>query len=160
MRLILRFCAALLTMLLAASCALADVEHSGAYDTYNYSYADNGELLSAAAYVPVRVIRAEDMGLSQFRTLSDLYVDEETGNIWLVDTDNNRVVRTDLTFSQAEEFTLGRPHVAIDPALRMERFRQEARETETAVILMDFLLGYALCPDPAGMMAPLIREEK
>ena len=60
----------------------------------------------------------------------------------------------------AEEFTLGRPHVAIDPALRMERFRQEARETETAVILMDFLLGYALCPDPAGMMAPLIREEK
>ena len=107
MRLILRFCAALLTMLLAASCALADVEHSGAYDTYNYSYADNGELLSAAAYVPVRVIRAEDMGLSQFRTLSDLYVDEETGNIWLVDTDNNRVVRTDLTFSQAEEFTQG-----------------------------------------------------
>ena len=60
----------------------------------------------------------------------------------------------------AEEFTLGRPHVAIDPALRMERFRQEARDPKTAVILMDFLLGYALCADPAGMMAPIIREER
>ncbi len=60
----------------------------------------------------------------------------------------------------AEEFTLGRPHVAIDPSIRLERFRQEARDPQTAVILMDFLLGYALCEDPAGMIAPLIREEK
>lgn len=59
----------------------------------------------------------------------------------------------------AEEFTLGKPHVAIDPSPRLERFVQEARDPKTAVILMDFLLGYALHPDPAGGMAPLIREE-
>lgn len=60
----------------------------------------------------------------------------------------------------AEEFTIGRPHVAIDPAPRIERFLQEARDPETAVILMDFLLGYALCEDPAGMMADVIRQGK
>ncbi|MBQ2978079.1 MAG: acyl-CoA synthetase FdrA [Clostridia bacterium] len=60
----------------------------------------------------------------------------------------------------AEEFTLGKPHVAIDPSPRLSRFVQEARDPETAVILMDFLLGYALCEDPAGMIAPLIKEEK
>lgn len=58
----------------------------------------------------------------------------------------------------AEIFTAGRPHVAIDPAPRIERFLQEARDPETAVILMDFLLGYALCEDPAGMMADVIRQ--
>ncbi len=59
----------------------------------------------------------------------------------------------------AEEFTQGKPHVAIDPTPRISRFIQEARDPETAVILMDFLLGYALCEDPAGMMAPVIRNE-
>ena len=58
----------------------------------------------------------------------------------------------------AETFTIGRPHVAIDPAPRVERFLQEARDPETAVILMDLLLGYALCPDPVGMMADAIRQ--
>lgn len=60
----------------------------------------------------------------------------------------------------AETFTIGRPHVAIDPAPRIERFLQEARDPETAVILMDVLLGYALCEDPAGMMAEVIRQGK
>lgn len=59
----------------------------------------------------------------------------------------------------AEEFTLGKPHVAIDPAPRLERFVQEARDPETAVILLDFLLGYALCEDPAGRIAPVIQAE-
>lgn len=58
----------------------------------------------------------------------------------------------------AEAFTLGRPHVAMDPAPRIERFAQEARDPETAVILMDILLGYALCEDPAGMMAEVIQQ--
>ena len=59
----------------------------------------------------------------------------------------------------AEAFTQGKPHVAIDPTPRISRFVQEARDPGTAVILMDFLLGYALCEDPAGMMAPVIRDE-
>ncbi len=58
----------------------------------------------------------------------------------------------------AETFTLGKPHAAIDPAPRIKRFIREAEDPETAVILMDFLLGYSLCEDPAGLMVPAIRE--
>lgn len=59
-----------------------------------------------------------------------------------------------------EIFTRGRPHVAIDPTLRTARFVKEARDPETAVILLDFLLGYAVHENPAGIMAGVIREEK
>lgn len=58
----------------------------------------------------------------------------------------------------AEEFTVGKPHVAIDPVPRLARFEKEARDPETAVILLDFLLGYSLCEDPAGMMAETIAD--
>ncbi len=60
----------------------------------------------------------------------------------------------------AEEFTRGRPHAAIDPTVRTARFIHEARDPATAVILLDFLLGYALHPDPAGVLEAVIREEK
>ncbi len=59
-----------------------------------------------------------------------------------------------------EDFTHGRPHVAIDPTVRVDRFIKEARDKETAVVLMDFLLGYALHEDPAGVMAETIKTEK
>ena len=59
-----------------------------------------------------------------------------------------------------EIFTRGRAHVAIDPTARVNRFIKEARDPETAVIYLDFLLGYALHPDPASVMAQVIVEEK
>ncbi len=60
----------------------------------------------------------------------------------------------------AEEFTKGHPHAAIDPSIRVKRLIQEARDPETAIILMDVLLGYALNEDPAGAMVPAIVEER
>ena len=107
MRKMKRIGALLLCVLLMAMAgpALAVTERSGAYETYNYSFEDNSELASAAAYVPVRTIRASDLGLEAFRTLSDLYVDEESGAVYLADTDNSRIIRTDLDFRQAEVFT-------------------------------------------------------
>ena len=59
-----------------------------------------------------------------------------------------------------ETFTKGRAHVAIDPTARVNRFIKEARDPETAVIYLDFLLGYALHPDPASVMSEVITEEK
>lgn len=94
-----------LTTALTVCPAQAVTERTGAYETYNYSFEDRRELASAAAYVPVRMIRASDLGLSAFRTLSDLYVDEENGVVFLADTDNNRILRTDLAFTGAEVFT-------------------------------------------------------
>lgn len=104
MRRIRRWMAMAAALLLLTPSARAVQEHRGAYETYNYSYEDNRELASAAAYLPVRVIRAESMGLSAFKTLSDLFVDEAHGEVYLADTDNHRIVKTDLAFTSAQTF--------------------------------------------------------
>ncbi len=57
-----------------------------------------------------------------------------------------------------DEFTQGRLHPMLDPTLRLARLRQEAADPETAVVLLDVVLGYAAHPDPAGALAPVIRE--
>ncbi len=49
-----------------------------------------------------------------------------------------------------DEFTQGRPHPMIDPTLRNRRIVQEAHDPATAVVLLDFVLGYGAHDDPAG----------
>ena len=46
------------------------------------------------------------------------------------------------------------------PSLRIERLLQEARDPSVAVILLDVVLGYGSHEDPAGVLAPAIRESK
>jgi len=55
-----------------------------------------------------------------------------------------------------EEFTRGRPHPMIDPRVRQERLLVEAADPETAVILMDVVIGYGSHDDPAGALASTI----
>jgi FdrA protein len=55
-----------------------------------------------------------------------------------------------------EEFTVGRPHPMIDNDLRIRRLLQEARDPETAVILLDVVIGYGAHPDPAGELAAAV----
>jgi FdrA protein len=50
----------------------------------------------------------------------------------------------------ADEFTVGRPHPMIDGSLRSERIRAEAADPETAMILLDIILGHVSSPDPVG----------
>jgi FdrA protein len=57
-------------------------------------------------------------------------------------------------------FTDGRPHPIIDPSFRVERFRREAADPETAVILLDIMLGYGSHADPGGALVPAIEEAK
>lgn len=57
-------------------------------------------------------------------------------------------------------FTQGRPHPMIDFRLRNERIVQEARDPETAVILLDIVLGYGSNMDPAGELVPAIQEAR
>ncbi len=59
-----------------------------------------------------------------------------------------------------EEFTAGRAHPMIDPTIRRLRIIDEAKDPETAVILMDFVLGYGSNPDPAGAHAEAIKQAK
>ncbi len=53
-------------------------------------------------------------------------------------------------------FTRGRPHPMIDHRLRNERIAIEARDPQTAVLLLDVVLGYGSHRDPAAAMAPAV----
>jgi FdrA protein len=57
-----------------------------------------------------------------------------------------------------DALTEGRAHPMIDPGLRNERFRREAADPGTGVVLLDVVLGYGAHPDPAGELAPLIER--
>jgi FdrA protein len=57
-------------------------------------------------------------------------------------------------------FTRGRPHPMIDHRLRNERIDKEAADPETAVILLDLVLGYGSHMDPAGEIAPVILDAR
>ncbi len=59
-----------------------------------------------------------------------------------------------------EEFTVGRPHPMIDNHLRIRRLLQEARDPETAIILLDVVLGYGAHPDPASELGPAIFQAR
>lgn len=59
-----------------------------------------------------------------------------------------------------DEFTRGRPHPMIDFTLRCGRIVQEAEDAETAVILLDVVLGYGSHPDPAGALVPAIENAR
>jgi FdrA protein len=57
-----------------------------------------------------------------------------------------------------EEYTRGRPHPMIDPEARLELIRREASDPQTAVILIDVVLGYGSHPDPASALAGTCAE--
>lgn len=50
----------------------------------------------------------------------------------------------------ADEFTQGKPHPMIEPNLRNERILKEAENANTAVLLLDFEIGYGSHEDPVG----------
>jgi hypothetical protein len=57
-----------------------------------------------------------------------------------------------------DEFTQGRAHPMIDPTLRNQRLVQEANDLETAVILLDVVLGFGSHTDPSGELVETIKE--
>lgn len=59
-----------------------------------------------------------------------------------------------------DEFTQGRAHPMIDATLRAQRLLAEAQDPETAVLLLDIVLGYGADPDPAGSLAPALRRAR
>jgi FdrA protein len=57
-----------------------------------------------------------------------------------------------------DEFTVGRPHPMIDYSLRNRRILDEAADAETAVILLDVVLGYGANLDPSAELSGVIRQ--
>ena len=57
-----------------------------------------------------------------------------------------------------DEFTVGRAHPMIDYTLRNKMILDEAAHSETAVILLDVVLGYGANLDPAAELVPVIQK--
>jgi FdrA protein len=57
-----------------------------------------------------------------------------------------------------EFFMVGRLHPMIDNDLRIRRMKQEASDSEVAMILFDVVLGEGSHPDPASELTPAIQE--
>ena len=55
-----------------------------------------------------------------------------------------------------DEFTKGRPHPMIDYSVRNKRIKDEADDPQTAVILLDVVLGHGSNPKPAQDIVPAI----
>ena len=53
-----------------------------------------------------------------------------------------------------EEYTRDQPHPMIDPAARFDLIEREGALPDTAVVLLDVVLGYGSHDDPAGQLAP------
>jgi FdrA protein len=59
-----------------------------------------------------------------------------------------------------DEFTVGRLHPMMDNELRIQRLEAEAADPETAVILLDVVLGYGSHQDPAEELARAIEAAR
>lgn len=57
-----------------------------------------------------------------------------------------------------DAFTVGRPHPMIDPSLRAERILKEAADPQTAVILLDCVIGWGAHEAPAQDLAETIAK--
>jgi FdrA protein len=60
----------------------------------------------------------------------------------------------------SDEFTRGRPHPMIDPTLRLQYLDRAAEDLETAVILLDIVLGFCAQQNPAAVYAPAIVQAR
>lgn len=57
-------------------------------------------------------------------------------------------------------YTQGKPHPMIDPTKRIEMLKQAGEDPETAIILLDIVLGYGSHQDMASELAPTIKSLK
>jgi FdrA protein len=55
-----------------------------------------------------------------------------------------------------DEFTRGRPHPIIEPAMRESALTEAVRDPQIGVILLDIILGYGAHLDPAGHVAGVL----
>jgi FdrA protein len=58
----------------------------------------------------------------------------------------------------ADEYTVGRPHPMIDPAVRNEMLAAALAEADVAAVLLDVILGFGAHPDPAGSIAAILER--
>jgi FdrA protein len=60
----------------------------------------------------------------------------------------------------SDEFTRGRPHPMIDPTISLQYLTSAAEDPETAVILLDIVLGFCAQQNPASVYVPAIVQAR
>ncbi|MFK7861653.1 MAG: acyl-CoA synthetase FdrA [Granulosicoccus sp.] len=58
----------------------------------------------------------------------------------------------------SDEYTQGKPHPMIDPTVRDQLLTEALQDADTAVILLDVVLGYGAHADPAGQLVQSLPE--
>ncbi len=110
-------------------------------------------------------------GLYSGGTLADeamVLITKETGRVWSpspIDPsfklENINESREHTVVDMGEdEFTRGRPHPMIDFTMRKERLIKEYLDPETAIIIVDVVLGYGSHPDPASEIAEAVSKAR
>ncbi len=87
--------------------------------------------------------------------ISGLYSNVPIGNTIELEDSMQSVMNTVIDLG-ADEFTVGRPHPMIDYSLRVRRIQDAANDPQTAVILLDVVLGYGANPDPVSELGDVI----
>ncbi|MEM9360382.1 MAG: acyl-CoA synthetase FdrA [Pseudomonadota bacterium] len=57
-----------------------------------------------------------------------------------------------------DEYTRGRPHPMIDPTVRSPVLREALQLPQTAVVLLDIVIGFGSAADPAGEVTSVLRD--
>lgn len=99
--------AALLLVMTALSFGLTAFAQTAAYvpyTTYTYSY-DGEAQESPNAFVPVERYDATSLGTAELKNPSDLFVDTESGRIYIADTGNNRILILDNSLELINTFS-------------------------------------------------------
>jgi FdrA protein len=74
--------------------------------------------------------------------------------------DSNRSQGHTIVDMGSDEYTLGKPHPMIDGTLRKLRILAESHDPQTAILFLDFILGYNASMDPVGELLDAILEAK
>ncbi len=90
-------------------------------------------------------------------TLGDIYSNAPSGNSQKLKDSLISKKHTVVDLGE-DEFTRGKPHPMIDYSIRNKRILAEAEDPETAVILLDIVLGYGSNMDPLAEIMPVIRK--
>ena len=96
--------AAALAAGMTVSCLALPASADEAYYGYNYNWW-NEPVPSQNGYVVDRVVTGVDLGVGTFSEPNDIFVDNETGDIYLVDTNNGRIVITDENLTRLRYWT-------------------------------------------------------
>jgi FdrA protein len=78
-----------------------------------------------------------------------LYSNEPLGDAQLLPDPDQSIGHTLIDMGD-EYYTMGKPHPMIDGTMRSLRITREAADPETAIILLDFILGFNASNDPVG----------